>query len=169
MAVAKDRGFTEPDPREDLRGADVARKSVVLAREIGAALELGDVELEPFVPASVLDASSAETIVRDLECLDADVAAKVARNKARGEKLVYLARITVETEGGKRRVRASAGPVAVPLDHPAATLGGSSALVAFTTARYDRDPLVVRGSGAGGAVTASALLADVLKATGHAG
>lgn len=163
VAVAKDRGFTEPDPREDLGGTDVARKAVVLARELGARIETSDVDLEPFVPAALLRGSSAEGIVRDLGSIDADVAAKVARAKARGEKLVYLARIEVNGD----EVRASAGPITVSLDHPAATLGGSSALVAFTTARYDRDPLVVRGSGAGGAVTASALIADALKATGN--
>lgn len=155
VAIAKDRGFTEPDPREDLGGADVARKAVVLARELGKALETSDVDLEPFLPAAALKASSAMTLTRDLERFDGEIAAKVSRLKARGEKLVYLARI--DANG------ASAGPVAVPLDHPAATLGGSSALVSFTTARYDRDPLVVRGAGAGGAVTASALIADILK------
>jgi homoserine dehydrogenase len=160
VAIAKDRGYTEPDPREDLGGKDVARKVVVLARELGAALELTDVDLQPFVPESV----------RELADFDAELGARVTRLRARGEKLVYLARIDVETDAatGVNRVRASAGPVAVPLDHPAATLGGSSALVAFTTARYDRDPLVVRGSGAGGAVTAAALFADVLKVTGQA-
>ena len=160
VAIAKDRGYTEPDPREDLGGKDVARKVVVLARELGSELELGDVDLQPFVPESVTD----------LRELDAELGARVARLRTRGEKLVYLARIDVETDAGRgtHRVRASAGPVVVPLEHPAATLGGSSALVAFTTARYDRDPLVVRGSGAGGAVTASALFADVLKVTGQA-
>jgi aspartokinase/homoserine dehydrogenase 1 len=92
-----------------------------------------------------------------------EIAARVKRLKERGEKLVYLARIERDADG---HVKASAGPVAVPLDHPAATLAGSSALVSFTSARYASDPLVVRGSGAGGAVTASAVLADVLKATG---
>ena len=148
VAIAKDRGFTEPDPREDLSGADVARKAVVLARELGSRLETTDVDLHPFVPVNATDA---------------EVSANVERLRRRNEKLVYLARIDVEGEV----VRASAGPVAVSIDHPAATLGGSSALVAFTTARYVRDPLVVRGSGAGGAVTASALIADVLKATGR--
>jgi aspartokinase/homoserine dehydrogenase 1 len=159
VAIAKDRGYTEPDPREDLGGTDVARKVVVLARELGSVLELDDVDLQPFVPASVKDLADA----------DVDLAARVTRLRARGEKLVYLARIDVEHDtDGTTRVRASAGPVAVSLEHPAATLGGSSALVAFTTARYDRDPLVVRGSGAGGPVTASALFADVLKVTGQA-
>lgn len=155
VATAKARGYTEPDPREDLGGADVARKAVILAREIGAHLEASDVELEPFVPREALD--------RDLATLDADFAARASAAKKRGEKLVYLARIA--TRGTS--VRATAGPVFVPRSHPAAQLEGSSALVAFTTARYPTDPLVVRGSGAGGAVTASAVLADVLKATGH--
>ena len=159
VAIAKDRGYTEPDPREDLGGTDVARKVVVLARELGSELELADVDLQPFVPASVKELTDA----------DVDLAARISRLRARGEKLVYLARIDVEHDtDGAARVRASAGPVAVSLEHPAATLGGSSALVAFTTARYDRDPLVVRGSGAGGPVTASALFADVLKVTGQA-
>ncbi|HSO34063.1 MAG TPA: hypothetical protein VLT33_16125 [Labilithrix sp.] len=160
VAVAKDRGYTEPDPREDLGGADVARKAVVLARELGSSLETVDVELVPFVPAAVLGASSAATLIRDLERIDGEVAARVERLKARGEKLVYLARID--------HAGASAAPVAVRLDHPAATLGGSSALVAFTTDRYDRDPLVVRGAGAGGPVTAAALIADILKAVDRA-
>lgn len=154
VAIAKDRGYTEPDPREDLGGADVARKAVILARELGAALETSEVDLTPFVP----------TYVKPTE-LDMEVAARVKRLAERGEKLVYLARI--ERQGA--RIVASAGPLAVPLAHPAASLSGSSALVAFTTARYASDPLVVRGSGAGGAVTASAVLADVLKATGHHG
>lgn len=152
VAIAKDRGFTEPDPREDLGGADVARKAVILARELGSDLELSDVDLTAFVPTYV-----------KLAELDMEVAARVKRLKERGEKLVYLARIEQDPEG---RVKASAGPVAVALDHPAATLAGSSALVSFTSARYASDPLVVRGSGAGGPVTASAVLADVLKVAG---
>lgn len=108
VAIARDRGYTEPDPREDLGGTDVARKAVVLARELGATLELGDVDLEPFVPAAVLRASSAATVVRDLEGLDAEVASRVERARGRGEKLVYLARIDATGDV----VRASAGPVA---------------------------------------------------------
>lgn len=163
VAAARDRGYTEPDPREDLAGTDVARKAVILARELGEALELQDVALEPFVPVGSLG-GGPDTLVRDLSRFDADWSARARRLAARGEKLVYLARI--ENDGG--RVRASAGPVAVPKDHPAALVRGSSALVAFTTARYARAPLVVQGSGAGGPVTAAAVLADVLKAVGRA-
>ena len=162
IATARERGYTEPDAREDLRGADVARKTVILARELGATIETGDVALEPFLPHDVLDASSPETLERDVARLDASFAANAERLKRRNEKLVYLARVESAPDGG---VTASAGPVAVPLSHPAAQLQGSSALVAFTTARHSPDPLVVRGSGAGGPVTASALLADIFAAT----
>ncbi|HEY8074608.1 MAG TPA: hypothetical protein VIF62_10865 [Labilithrix sp.] len=164
IATAKQRGYTEPDAREDLGGADVARKAVILARELGSELELGDVTLEPFVPREALARANPASVDRDLAHLDAEYASRTAAAKKRGEKWVYRARI--EAEG--RNVRATAGPVAVPRSHPAAQLEGSSALVAFTTARYPDDPLVVRGSGAGGAVTASAVLADIFKATGHA-
>jgi len=163
IAVARERGYTEPDAREDLGGADVARKAVILARELGATIETSDVALEPFLPREVLDASSPETLERDVARLDAAFAAKAEKLRRRNEKLVYLARIETSADGA---VSATAGPVAVPTSHPAAQLQGSSALVAFSTARHTPEPLVVRGAGAGGPVTASALLGDIFAATG---
>jgi homoserine dehydrogenase len=162
IAIARERGYTEPDAREDLGGADVARKAVILARELGARIETSDVALEPFLPREVLEAATPDTLEHEAAKLDATFAANIERNRRRNEKLVYLARIERDADG---TVRASAGPVVVPGSHPAAQLQGSSALVAFTTARHSPDPLVVRGSGAGGAVTASALLADVFAAS----
>ena len=131
IATAKARGYTEPDPNVDLAGTDVARKAVILARELGFALELDDVDLEPFSP----------------------------RETASNERLVYLARI--EVDGA--RVRASARPTVVAEHHPAASVRGPVALAAFTTDRWTDEPLVIRGPGAGGAVTASALLGDIAK------
>jgi bifunctional aspartokinase / homoserine dehydrogenase 1 len=139
VATAKERGYTEPDPREDLRGTDVARKAVILARELGAKIALEDVDVAPFT--------------EDLE-------ARVPRLEARGERLVYLARIEVKHDG----VTISAGPTAVAASHPAASLRGGTSLVSFTTDRYEAQPLVVHGPGAGGVVTAAAVLADVLDA-----
>lgn len=161
VARARELGYTEPDPRDDLGGADVARKAVILARELGASLELGDVDLEPFITHPPLASAEVADIERALAPLDAEFARRVERLEARGERLVYLARIDRAGDA----IRTSAGPVAVRADHPAAALAGTRALVAFTSDRYADQPLFVSGSGAGGAVTAAALAADVLKAT----
>jgi len=158
VAIARERGFTEPDPREDLRGTDVARKLTIVARELGAPLEVADVALTPFVPQEAL-AAGAEGLAAALARHDEGASARVADLASRGEQLVYLARIDVE--GGV--VRASAGPAGVPSDHPAVAVPGSSAMAAFTTARHDREPLVLRRAGSGGRVTAAAIVRDVLR------
>lgn len=150
LETARVRGYTEPNPRDDLSGIDVARKLVIVARAIGARLELADVQLEPFVdPRSPLDSA-----------LDASLASKARVAKARDEKLVYLARIFVDANGG---LVAKAGPTYVPRSHPAASAAPSAALAAITTERHASVPLVISGSGAGGAVTAAALASDILR------
>lgn len=156
---AKDLGYTEPHPRDDLSGLDVARKAVILARELGLQIELGDVALEPFVPAENLREDDPEKFLQSLAKLDAAVAARVAASKAQGKLPRYLARITPGAEGPK----VSVGPVEVDAAHPAAALRGAEAFVAFHTERYKEYPMVVRGAGAGGAVTAAGVLADILR------
>ncbi|MBI2813271.1 MAG: bifunctional aspartate kinase/homoserine dehydrogenase I [Opitutae bacterium] len=156
---AKELGYTEPHPRDDLSGLDVARKAVILARELGLQLELGDVALEPFVPAENLREDDPEKFLQALTKLDAAVAARVTASKAHGKLPRYLARITPGASGAKVTV----GPVEVDVAHPASSLRGSEAFVAFHTERYREYPLVVRGSGAGGEVTAAGVLADVLR------
>ncbi len=159
VATARAAGYTEPDPREDLAGTDVARKAVIVARELGIPLELEDVSLSPLVPAEALGRD--EDLDVSLRRLDADFAQRAATLRARGEKLVYLAQIRVGDPKSGRRTEVVVGPQAIPLDHPAAALEGSSALVAITSDRYPVAPLVVRGAGAGGPVTATAVLTDV--------
>jgi len=161
VAIARERGFTEPDPREDLRGTDVARKLTIVARELGAPFDVDDVALAPFVPEEALAAAGADGLAAALARLDGATAARVAELAARGEQLVYLARIDVDVDSGA--IRASAGPAAVPAAHPAVAVAGSSAMAAFTTARHDREPLVLRRAGSGGRVTATAMIADVLR------
>lgn len=156
---AKELGYTEPHPRDDLSGLDVARKAVILARELGLQVELGDVALEPFVPAENLREDDPEKFLQSLKKLDAAVAARVAASKAQGKLPRYLARITPGAAGPK----VSVGPVDVDAGHPAAALRGAEAFVAFHTERYREYPMVVRGAGAGGEVTAAGVLADILR------
>ncbi len=156
---ARELGYTEPHPRDDLSGLDVARKAVILARELDLKIELGDVALEPFVPAENLREDDPEKFLLSLKKLDAAVAARVAASKAHGKLPRYLARITPGAAGAKVTV----GPVEVDAAHPASSLRGSEAFVAFHTERYRQYPLVVRGAGAGGEVTAAGVLADILR------
>ncbi|MGZ3480178.1 MAG: aspartate kinase [Myxococcaceae bacterium] len=161
VRTARDRGYTEPHPRDDLSGLDVARKALILARELGLQLELEDVAVEPFVDAALLAEDDPERFLRQLVAHDEAFAARVARYLAAGRTLRYLMQIVPGAEGRKVRV----GPVAVEPGHPAVPLRGAEALVAFTTARYREYPLIVRGAGAGGDVTAAGVLADVLRLT----
>lgn len=161
VRTARDRGYTEPHPRDDLSGLDVARKALILARELGLQLELDDVSVEPFVDQGLLAEDDPERFLRQLSAHDEAFAAQVARYLAAGRTLRYLVQIVPRGEGFKVRV----GPVAVEAGHPAVPLRGAEALVAFTTARYQDYPLIVRGAGAGGDVTAAGVLADVLRLT----
>ncbi|HVP61009.1 MAG TPA: aspartate kinase [Myxococcaceae bacterium] len=161
VRAARDRGYTEPHPRDDLSGLDVARKALILARELGLQLELEDVSVEPFVDAAFLAEDDPERFLRQLVADDEAFGTRVQRYLAAGRTLRYLVQIVPGAEGRKVRV----GPVAVEAGHPAVPLRGAEALVAFTTARYQDYPLIVRGAGAGGDVTAAGVLADVLRLT----
>jgi len=158
---ARERGYTEPHPRDDLSGLDVARKALILARELGLTLELEQIQVHPLVHDDLLAEPDLERFFAGLAAYDDTFAASLAELHARGRVLRYLARIDLAPDTGEFRVRV--GPIDVAPDHPAATLRGAEAFVAFTTERYDEYPLVVRGAGAGGAVTAAGVLADVLK------
>ncbi len=156
---AKELGYTEPHPRDDLSGLDVARKALILARELGLAIDLGDVQLEPFVPDKFLAEDDAEKFIANLSAADATLEERVKAMHDQGQLLRYLARIEITAEGGK----VSVAPVGVDAMHPAATLRGAEAFVAFHTERYSEYPMVVRGAGAGGDVTAAGVLADILR------
>lgn len=157
---ARERGYTEPHPGDDLSGMDAARKALILAREIGLALDLDDVEVEPFVPAALLAEPDVGAFLDALRAHDEVFARRIRGLRDEGRVLRYLA--SIEPGDGARAPRVRVGPLGVAADHPAARLRGTEALVAFTTERYRDSPLVVQGSGAGGAVTAAGVLADVL-------
>lgn len=147
-------GYTEPDPRADLSGEDVARKLLILARAAGFPLQRADVEVESLVPDALRGVPRGVFLERADE-LDGIIAARLEAARARGCVLRYLARFAA---GGAARV----GLAEVPRDHPAAHLCGADNLFAFTTQRYRQRPLVIQGAGAGPEVTAQALLGDVL-------
>jgi len=159
VKTAKDLGYTEPQPQDDLSGLDVARKALILARELGLSLELSDVSVEPLVPSEVLAHESLSDFFDALTAYDAAFAKEIDAMKENGDSLRYLARIDPDTAS------VTVGPMPVPADHPAAQLRGSEAFVAFTTRRHSDYPVIVRGAGAGGAVTAAGVLADILRIT----
>ncbi|WP_430391326.1 homoserine dehydrogenase [Dyella sp. 20L07] len=151
---ARELGYTEPDPRSDLSGQDVARKLLILARCAGFALRPDEVEVESLVPESLRDVD-VEAFLSRLEELDEPLATRHAEAKARGGALRFLARLN-------QRGRARVGLVEVPANHPATRLYGTDNQFALSTTRYNTQPLVIQGPGAGPEVTAQALLGDVL-------
>jgi len=151
---ARELGYTEPDPRSDLSGEDVARKLLILARCAGFALRPDEVEVESLVPESLRHVD-VETFLARLDELDEPLAARFAEAKARGGALRFLARLN-------QRGRARVGLVEVPANHPATRLYGTDNQFALSTTRYNTQPLVIQGPGAGPEVTAQALLGDVL-------
>lgn len=159
VAAAQAKGLTEPHPRDDLSGLDVARKALILARELGAPLELGEVAVEPFIDPAALREDDPAAFLKGLRNFDRAFAAKTDLYKRDGLTLRYLAQVVV-TDG---RLKVRVGPVAVKADHPATHLCGEEAMVAFTTRRFNDYPLIVRGAGAGGEVTAAGVLADILR------
>lgn len=155
---ARDAGYTEPDPREDLSGEDVRRKLLILARAAGHRLEAHDVQVESLVPPEL-----AALALRDLDAalgvLDGPLRERFAQAYKRGERLRHVARLQVEAG----RVRATVGVESLPDDDPLAGGRGTDNRVAIRCERYDAQPLVIQGPGAGAEVTAAALLDDVLR------
>ena len=152
---AQRRGYTEPDPRDDLGGVDVARKLLILARELGLPLELRDVRSEPLLTEDCLRASGVEAFYEALARDDARYEAQRAEAASAGRVLRYIARL----EAGA----ASVGLRAVGLDSPFARLSGADNMIVFTTRRYYERPLVIQGPGAGAEVTAAGVLTDILR------
>ncbi|NCC36639.1 MAG: homoserine dehydrogenase, partial [Chloroflexia bacterium] len=153
LRAAHALGYTEPDPRDDLSGADVARKALILARTCGLPWSINDIPAEPWFPPAMAGLSRDEFLARAEE-LDAPFASRVAEARAVGGALRYVA--TVTPQG------ASVGLRIVPAEHPLASLRGADNLFSFTTTRYAERPLVVRGPGAGQSLTAAGVLADIV-------
>jgi aspartokinase/homoserine dehydrogenase 1 len=154
---AMEKGYTEPDPRDDLSGADVGRKALILGRLLGFEGDLTEVGVESLVPEAYRRLTLPDFLAR-LDELDKDWERRLAAARAKGATLRYVASVT------KNRV--SVGLRAVDAASPFAGLKGTDNQIAFTTARYRQNPLVVTGPGAGPAVTAAGVLNDIMGLVG---
>lgn len=151
---ARAMGYTEPDPRDDLSGVDVARKLVILAREAGRELSLEQVQVESLVPDALREGDVA-TFMHALSGQDAALLQRLHQAQANGAVLRYVAALTPQG--------ATVGLVEVPQEHAFANLRLTDNVVQFRTRRYCENPLVVQGPGAGPEVTAAGVFADLLR------
>ncbi|KAJ2719818.1 Homoserine dehydrogenase [Coemansia sp. Benny D115] len=156
VSVAKASGYTEPDPRDDLNGMDVARKVTILGRVAGLSLGTDTLAVENIVPEELRGVATAEEFMERLPEFDEHFGELNKMALESGSVLRYVG--TVDVEGGRSGV--SLGRFA--LDHPFASLKGSDNIIAFTTKRFP-NPLIVQGAGAGAAVTAFGIFADLIK------
>jgi aspartokinase/homoserine dehydrogenase 1 len=151
---AKEKGFTEPDPRDDLNGMDVVRKILILSREVGYEIEIEEIENIPLLPESCFKVKSIDQFFEELEKYDDDFMMKLKKAQKKNEKLRFIATM----EDGKARV----GLQSVGPDHPLYPLSGSDNMLSFTTTRYRERPLVIKGPGAGAEVTAAGVFAEII-------
>ncbi|MDF2156909.1 bifunctional aspartate kinase/homoserine dehydrogenase I [Algoriphagus sp. CAU 1675] len=155
VRIAKEKGYTEPDPRDDLSGMDVARKILILGREAEQELEFEDISIQSMVPEDCQDAKSVEEFFAKLKVHDAEFAKMLKEANKKGEKLRFMATL----ENGKAKV----GLNSLPNAHPFSSLSGSDNMILLTTERYLDRPMIIRGPGAGADVTAAGVFADVIR------
>jgi bifunctional aspartokinase / homoserine dehydrogenase 1 len=162
VRTAKLKGYTEPDPRDDLSGVDFARKLIILGREMGLRLEMADVQLEGLVPAALKGCSAQEFLDR-LPEFDAPMAERLKTARNNNRVLRYVGALDAAT--GK----ASVGLMELDRSHTFANINLTDNVVRFMTQRYNENPLVVQGPGAGPEVTAGGVFADLLRVCAYLG
>ncbi len=155
VRVAKENGYTEPDPRDDLSGMDVARKLTILAREMGQPIEIGDFPIQSLVPEALADVSIDEFLA-ELPQYDDEMDKLYKQASADNKRLRYVAEL--DAQGN-----ASVGLQAVDTSHPFSNINLTDNIVQFETERYSANPLVIQGPGAGTEVTAAGVFADLLR------
>ena len=161
VRAAKAKGYTEPDPRDDLSGMDVARKLIILGREMGLTLELANVRVEGLVPAA-LEKCSAEEFMARLPEFDATMAAMLSEAQEKKQVLRYIGR--VDQDG-----TATVGLMRLDERHAFANIALTDNVVRFATQRYCDNPLIVQGPGAGPEVTAGGVFSDLLRLSAYLG
>ncbi|MHB8208264.1 bifunctional aspartate kinase/homoserine dehydrogenase I [Mucilaginibacter sp.] len=154
VKTAQEKGYTEPDPRDDLSGKDFMRKILILARDAGYSMEEADVEIENMLPQACLDAQSVDEFYAALKAEDAYFANMKNKAASEGKVLRYIGKL----DNGKASITLQM----VDENHPFFTLSGSDNIISFTTDRYKERPLVVKGPGAGAEVTAAGVFADLI-------
>jgi aspartokinase/homoserine dehydrogenase 1 len=152
---AKKLGYTEPDPRDDLNGLDVGRKLLILARTIDLPFEMADIEIHNLIPENAKNAASPEEFLKLLAKEDSEF----ERIRETAAKESRVLRYIASLENGKAKV----GLRSIAAEHPFYSISGNDNVIAFTTLRYEKNPLVVRGPGAGPEVTAAGVFADILR------
>jgi aspartokinase/homoserine dehydrogenase 1 len=158
---ARDKGYTEPDPRDDLSGADFARKLIILGREMGMRLEMKDIRVESLVPTG-LDKLTVEGFLDQLPAFDSAMLERWRAARAEGRVLRYVGRLG-------RKQGATVRLEALPADHPFAHMNLTDNIVRYESSRYRANPLVVQGPGAGPVVTAAGVFADLLRLASYLG
>jgi aspartokinase/homoserine dehydrogenase 1 len=158
---ARQKGYTEPDPRDDLSGMDVARKLIILGREMGLTLEMSDVQVEGLVPKD-LEKCGIDEFMQRLPQFDADMAAMLADAGGNHQVLRYVGRVDA---AGK----ATVGLTRLDRKHPFANIALTDNVVRFATRRYCDNPLIVQGPGAGPEVTAGGVFSDLLRLCAYLG
>ncbi|MDR3355822.1 MAG: bifunctional aspartate kinase/homoserine dehydrogenase I [Spirochaetaceae bacterium] len=152
---AKAKGYTEPDPRDDLNAMDAARKALILARECGLPLEFSQVNIEPILPEACFAAPDVDAFFAELEKSDAVFESRRAAACAEGKQLRYVA--VIEADSSRIGLRAE------PPESPFRSLVDSDNIVVITTSRYSKLPMVIKGPGAGAQVTAAGVFADIVR------
>jgi aspartokinase/homoserine dehydrogenase 1 len=158
---ARDKGYTEPDPRDDLSGMDVARKLIILAREMGMRLEIEDLTVESLVPKDLKE-GSIDNFLDSLPAYDEEIARRWQEAHDDGKILRYVGRLR-EGDGASVRLEA------LPSDHPFGNMNLTDNVVRYVSRRYSDNPLVVQGPGAGPEVTAAGVFADLLRLAAYLG
>lgn len=164
VEAAMSGGYTEPDPRIDLSGLDVKRKLLILARESRFELELDAIQTAAFLPDGALETSNVEAFLSLLAANEQHFASLYKEAKAKQQKLKFVAELSV---GAYHYIQAKVGLQGVDSSSDYYTLSGSDNILMLYTDRYQKQPMVIKGAGAGADVTASGIFGDIIRASNH--